>query len=67
MAKSRRTTKATDKNDTSSRPHGVGIIRVGHIGFEAGTGPAEGVLYVIPSSSPDFAVPKRSDDSKGHS
>ena len=62
VAKSRRTTKATEKNDTSSRSHGVGIVRVGHVGFEAGTGPAEGVLYII-----DLAGSERSDDSKGHS
>lgn len=62
VAKSRRTTKATEKNSTSSRSHGVGIIKVGHIGFEPGTGPADGMLYII-----DLAGSERADDSKGHS
>ena len=47
VAKSHRTTKATEKNATSSRSHGVGVIKVGHLGYEAGMGPTEGVLYII--------------------
>ena len=62
VAKSHRRTKTTDKNNTSSRSHGVGIIKVGHMGYEPGMGPAEGVLYII-----DLAGSERADDSKGHS
>jgi len=62
VAKSHRSTKATEKNATSSRSHGVGIIKVGHVGFDAGQGPADGLLYII-----DLAGSERSDDSKGHS
>ena len=40
----------------------MGIIKVGHVGFDAGQGPADGLLYII-----DLAGSERSDDSKGHS
>lgn len=49
LAKSRRSTAATERNDESSRSHGIGIIRVGQPGYppvEEG-GPQEGTLYLI--------------------
>jgi len=66
VAKSRRSTAATAKNDASSRSHGIGVIRIGQPGSASGASegasPAEGVIYVI-----DLAGSERAADSKGHS
>merc|ERR1740115_394941 len=57
----RRRTAATTRNAQSSRSHGVGIIRLQHVGYEKDCGPAEGILYII-----DLAGSERSSDSKEH-
>uniref|UniRef100_A0A7S2AZM4 Kinesin-like protein n=1 Tax=Octactis speculum TaxID=3111310 RepID=A0A7S2AZM4_9STRA len=56
MAKSRRTTAATERNHESSRSHAVATITV----TDAATG-IEGQLYII-----DLAGSERSSDSKNH-
>lgn len=56
QAKSLRSTAATDKNATSSRSHGIGIITC----KDVQTG-IEGSLYII-----DLAGSERAADSKGH-
>jgi len=69
VAQARRSTAATERNDASSRSHGIAIIRVGQPGsavacdgHEVDTdAPAEGVLFVI-----DLAGSERAADSKGH-
>jgi kinesin family protein 2/24 len=65
VAKSRRATAATEKNDESSRSHGVAVLRVGQPGSLGAApdlaAPADGVLYVI-----DLAGSERAADSKGH-
>jgi len=70
IASSHRATAATEKNDTSSRSHGCGIITV-HSAVPLGADmladeslprPAPGVLYVI-----DLAGSERLADSKNHS
>ena len=63
----RRSTAATEKNATSSRSHGVGIITIGAEQFDSDSeqdpyGPRPGVLYVI-----DLAGSERSADSAKHS
>ena len=55
VAKSRRSTAATEKNDTSSRSHGIAIITVGQPGSATAAAdgdmcaPAEGRLYHLRS------------------
>jgi kinesin family protein 2/24 len=65
-AQARRATAATERNATSSRSHGVAILRVTHnrhsAGSVSGVSPAPGVLYII-----DLAGSERLADSKGHS
>lgn len=64
VAQARRATAATERNATSSRSHGVAILRVTHHNHQSATGvsPAPGVLYII-----DLAGSERLADSKGHS
>jgi len=69
VAKSRRATACTEKNDESSRSHGVAVLTVGQpgsaqepAGGEHHFAPMDGVLYVI-----DLAGSERSSDSKEHS
>jgi len=63
-----RSTAATERNDESSRSHGVAIITIGQPGSldadasSAAYSPADGTLYVI-----DLAGSERAADSKGHS
>ena len=45
-AKEKRLMAATDRNSSSSRSHGVGIVRVAQAGFEPGCGPSDGMLYI---------------------
>lgn len=63
VAKSRRATAPTERNATSSRSHGVGILTVGQPGFamDDPEAPRAGVLMVI-----DLAGSERAADSKGH-
>lgn len=65
VAQARRSTAATERNATSSRSHGVAILRVstitvGDVVEDAPT-PSPGVLYVI-----DLAGSERLADSKNH-
>jgi len=65
VAQSRRRTEATEKNDTSSRSHGVAILEVGPLGSGSGSGLGDlspGRLYII-----DLAGSERAADSKEHS
>ena len=67
VAQSRRSTAPTERNATSSRSHGVGIITIGSSltaddEEEDVYGPRPGVLYVI-----DLAGSERSADSANHS
>jgi len=64
IAQARRATKATTKNLTSSRSHGVAILKVRNLHAAAGAAvaPAPGVLYII-----DLAGSERLADSKNHS
>lgn len=67
VAKSRRSTAATERNDSSSRSHGVAVLTIGEPGSarrsggDLGAVPTEGRLYVI-----DLAGSERAADSKGH-
>jgi len=63
VAKSRRATAPTERNATSSRSHGVGILTIGQPGFALDDphAPRPGVLMVI-----DLAGSERAADSKGH-
>lgn len=64
VAQARRATKATTRNLTSSRSHGVAILKVRNLHAAAGAAvaPAPGVLYII-----DLAGSERLADSKDHS
>ena len=68
VAQARRSTAATERNATSSRSHGIAILRVsttttaGGGVVEGAPTPAPGVLYVI-----DLAGSERLADSKNHS
>jgi len=57
FAKACRTTASTERNDSSSRSHGIAIMKV-----DRGVGCRPGVLYVI-----DLAGSERAADSKDHS
>jgi len=60
-AKSMRATEATERNATSSRSHGVAIVRIGAEAVQGALQPQAGLLYVI-----DLAGSERMADSKGH-
>ena len=65
IAQTRRATQATEKNATSSRSHGIAIMKVhNHVSSSHGNSilPTPGVLYVI-----DLAGSERMVDSKNHS
>ena len=63
VAKSRRATAPTERNASSSRSHGVGILTVGAAGFtiDDTDAPRPGVLMMI-----DLAGSERAADSRGH-
>lgn len=65
-AKGRRATESTERNATSSRSHGVGIVTVGPVKDLSPAGhlprPAAGRLYII-----DLAGSERMSDCRGHS
>jgi kinesin family protein 2/24 len=63
IAKSRRTTAKTERNEQSSRSHGIGIIKINNFQFagNTATGPSAGILYIV-----DLAGSERMADSKNH-
>ena len=64
IAKSKRTTAKTERNQQSSRSHGIGIIKINNLQFAsstATTGPSAGILYIV-----DLAGSERMADSRNH-